>query len=214
MSADSGSVFTAGRVEAFSDGVFAIVITLLVLEIKAPELSASAGAGEALRALATLAPKFAGFFLSFLFIAVFWVSHHRFFALVRRVDGGLLWLNNLLLLLMCFIPFPTAFVGDHPKNPVALALFALVLLSSSTTFNLMWRHARRRRLSREHLPEALIRRAILRGLVGPAGYAVAAGAGFLSPAVSWTLFILIPFFYALPFGGAPPGAAGAKEPEP
>jgi Endosomal/lysosomal potassium channel TMEM175 len=112
MRAAPDRVFTASRVEAFSDGVLAIVITLLVLEIKTPRLHSTENVGQAWLALVDLVPKFASFFLSFFFIAVFWVNHHRLFALIRKVDWGILWLNNLLLLLLCFVPFPTAFIGD------------------------------------------------------------------------------------------------------
>lgn len=91
-------------------GVLAIVITLLVLEIKAPHLASASDGGEALAALAALGPKFLGYLLSFFVVAVFWVNHHRFFRLVARVDTRLLWLNTRLLLALSFIPFPTAMI--------------------------------------------------------------------------------------------------------
>ena len=160
------TTFGVSRIEAFSDGVLAIVITLLVLEIKSPELHVPTSTMEALHALLALAPKFASFLLSFLFIAVFWVNHHRFFLLVRRADWGLLWSNNILLFLLCTIPFPTAFMGDHPNNPVAVALFAFLLLLAGLAFNSMWRQAQRRRLMDETVGEELVSRAITRGSAG------------------------------------------------
>jgi uncharacterized membrane protein len=192
------TTFSVNRIEAFSDGVLAIVITLLVLEIKSPELHVPTSAREALHALLALAPKFASFLLSFLFIAVFWVNHHRFFLLVRRADWGLLWLNNLLLFLLCAIPFPTAFMGDHPNNPVAVALFAVLLLLAGLAFNSMWRRARRRRLMDESVGEELVSRAIARGLVGPAAYACAALLAPLALPVSWAIFLVVPLYYAWP----------------
>jgi TMEM175 potassium channel family protein len=201
MRAAPDRVFTASRVEAFSDAVLAIVMTLLVLEIKTPRLHSTENVGQAWLALVDLAPKFASFFLSFFFIAVFWVNHHRLFALIRKVDWGILWLNNLLLLLLCFVPFPTAFIGDHPRNPLALALFALVLMSAGIAFNLMWRHGRRNHLTEETLPVEPINRAIRRGLYGPMAYAIAAIAAFLAVPVSWLIFFAVPVFYAFPIRG-------------
>lgn len=185
-----------GRLEAFSDGVLAIVITLLVLELKAPHLAAPDDAREALAALAALGPKFLDYLLSFFFVAVFWVNHHRFFRLVQRVDSGLLWLNVLLLLALSFVPFPTGMIGEYPGNAVGLALFALVLLTAGLAFNLMWRHARSRQLYHEGVSPALVAQAARRGLAGPALYALAAALAFVLPPAAWALFGIVPLFYA------------------
>jgi uncharacterized membrane protein len=184
-----------GRLEAFSDGVLAIVITLLVLEIKVPHLAAPADGREALAALAALGPKFLGYLLSFFFIAVFWVNHHRFFRLVQRVDNGLLWLNILLLLALSFVPFPTGMIGEYPSNPVSLALFAVVLMLAGIAFNLMWRQARARQLFHAGVAPALVDSAATRGLVGPAAYGLAALAAFMLPAAAWAIFIVVPLVY-------------------
>lgn len=184
-----------GRLEAFSDGVLAIAITLLVLEIKVPHLEAGQDVRATLLALLALTPKFVSYLLSFVFIAVFWVNHHQFFRLVRQVDAGLLWRNILLLLALSFIPFPTGMIGEYPRNPVALALFALVLMAAGIAFNLMWRHSQARRLFHADVSATLVERATQRGLIGPALYALAAAAAFLLPAAAWTLFILIPLIY-------------------
>lgn len=186
-----------GRLEAFSDGVLAIVITLLVLELKAPHLAGPDDAGEALAALLALGPKFLGYLLSFLFIAVFWVNHHRFFRLVQRVDSGLLWLNNLLLLALSFVPFPTGMIGEYPGNATVLALFALVLMIAGVAFNWMWRHARSRQLYHAGVSPAVVAQAVARGLVGPALYALAAVLAFVLPQASWALFVIVPLFYVL-----------------
>jgi uncharacterized membrane protein len=183
------------RLEAFSDGVLAIAITLLVLEIKVPHLAAAADACEALVALVALGPKFLSYLLSFLFIAVFWVNHHRYFRLIRHVDAGLLWLNILLLLALSFIPFPTAMIGEYPRNPTVLALFAVVLMLAGIAFNLMWRHAEGRRLYHEGVPPAAIARAKVRGLIGPVAYGLAAFVAFVWPPAAWAIFIAIPLVY-------------------
>jgi uncharacterized membrane protein len=184
------------RLEAFSDGVLAIAITLLVLEIKVPHLAAPDDAQEALAALVSLAPKFLGYLLSFFFIAVFWVNHHRFFRLIERVDGRLLWLNILLLLALSFIPFPTAMIGEYPSNPTSLALFAVVLMLAGIAFNLMWRQARARHLYHAGVAPGLVDSAAARGLIGPVAYGLAAIIAFLLPAAAWAIFILVPLVYA------------------
>jgi uncharacterized membrane protein len=131
-------------------------------------------------------------------VAVFWVNHHRFHQLVRRADWALLWLNNLLLLLLCAVPFPTAFIGDHPRNPVAVALFATLLMTASVAFNAMWRHARSRELIDPAVASGVVARAIRRGLVGPLAYACAALAATVAVPISWAVFGAIPLFYAWP----------------
>jgi uncharacterized membrane protein len=183
------------RLEAFSDGVLAIAITLLVLEIKVPHLVAPDDAQEALAALVSLAPKFLGYLLSFFFIAVFWVNHHRFFRLIERVDGRLLWLNILLLLALSFIPFPTAMIGEYPSNPTSLALFAVVLMLAGIAFNLMWRQARAQRLFHASVAPATISSAVTRGIIGPVAYGLAALAAFVLPATAWAIFIIVPLIY-------------------
>jgi uncharacterized membrane protein len=184
-----------GRLEAFSDGVLAIAITLLVLEIKVPHLAVPGDAREALATLLALGPKFLSYLLSFLFIAVFWVNHHLFFRLIRHVDAGLLWLNIVLLLALSFIPFPTGMIGEYPRNPVVLALFAIVLMLAGIAFNLMWRQAESRRLYHDGVAPASIARAKARGLVGPVFYGLAAILAFMLPLAAWALFVIVPLFY-------------------
>ena len=186
-----------GRVEAFSDGVLAIVITLLVLEIRIPHLQDALSRREAWEALRLLTPKFVSFVLSFAYVAVFWVNHHHFFDLIAEVRPGLVWLNTLLLLFLCFIPFPTGFIGEFPANPVALALFAVVLMGAGLVFTLMWRYAHRRGLMKPSVRKEAAREAVRRGLLGPPLYAVAAAGAFASPWVAWVVFGVVPvcFFW-------------------
>jgi len=193
----SGGIGTS-RVEAFSDGVLAIIITLLVLEIKIPELHDPTSLEEALRALFHLMPRFIGFLLSFAFVAVFWINHHRFFTLVPRVDWALLWLNNLLLLFLCFIPFPTGFIGENPRNPIALILFAFAFMSAGIVFNCMWRYAHRNGLVSEQVPDELIHKAIRRGLIGPVLYFLGGMMSFVLPVLSWILYGVVPILYGMP----------------
>ena len=195
MSSHSGAPRSPARVEAFSDGVLAIVITLLVLELHVPHLFNAVSGREAWEALRLLTPKFASFLLSFAYVAVFWVNHHHFFDLVEDASPGLVWLNNLLLLFLCFVPFPTAFIGEYPANPAALALFALVLMGAGLAFTAMWRYAARRGLLVPSARSGLAKEAVSRGLLGPPLYALAAGGAFAAPWIAWAVFVAVPLFF-------------------
>lgn len=109
------------RLEAFSDGMFAIILTILVLELHVPNLPDSSFAVFA-GAMLGLAPKFLSFLFSFFIIAIFWVNHHHIVHLLDKVDTKLLWLNISLLFFACLFPFLTAFIGDYPLNPYVVAL--------------------------------------------------------------------------------------------
>src|SRR6516225_4566983 len=115
-----------GRVEAFSDGVIAIAITLLILEIRVPKVAEIASVGLAVKLL-SLWPSFLAFATSFGTILVMWVNHHRIFRLVRTVDYPFLYWNGFLLLMITFVPFPTALLAEHlagPEATVATAFYA------------------------------------------------------------------------------------------
>ncbi|MCU0578612.1 MAG: TMEM175 family protein [Desulfobacterota bacterium] len=98
------------------------------------------------------------------------------------------------LLLLCFVPFPTAFIGDFPRNPIALALFALVLMLSGIAFNLMWRYALARGLTEENAVQSRISAAIRRGLLGPLAYALSGGAALVFLPLSWLILLWVPVF--------------------
>lgn len=134
-----GHELEKNRVEAFSDGVFAIILTLLVLELRVPEVPDHSSLSAYVTAMAPLLPKFIGFLLTFIMIAMHWVSHHFFFHHLRHARLGLVWLNNLLLLWLCFLPFPTALFGDHPTDQFPILLYAAdSLLVSLTFFCMRW----------------------------------------------------------------------------
>ncbi len=128
------------RLEAFSDGMFAIILTILVLELKVPHLPDSSFAAFS-GALSELAPKFFSFVFSFFIIAIFWVNHHHILHQIERVDTKLLWLNVALLFFACLFPFITAFVGDYLSNPFVVALYPLNMALSSITLGKFWKYA-------------------------------------------------------------------------
>src|SRR5262249_53867686 len=130
---DDGAVSVAadeketGRIEAFSDGVFAIAVTLLVLELKVPHLADGGANGSLGRALAAQWPSYVALVTSFFTILVMWANHHRIFDLVRRIDAPFLYSNGLLLLCVTVVPFPTALLAEYfrkPGGPVAAAVYA------------------------------------------------------------------------------------------
>jgi uncharacterized membrane protein len=121
-----------GRVEAFSDGVIAIIITIMVLEMKAPH-------GEDLGALAPLLPVFLSYVLSFINVGLYWNNHHHLFQLVKRINGGVLWANLHLLFWLSLLPFVTAWMGENHFATVPVALYGFVLLMGGVAYFIMVR---------------------------------------------------------------------------
>ncbi len=131
---------TKSRLEAFSDGMFAIILTILVLELHVPELENSSFAAFS-ASMIQLAPKFFAFLFSFFIIAIFWVNHHHIIHQIKKVDTKLLWLNIGLLFFSSLFPFITAFIGDYMINPFVVALYPLNMALSSLMINALWKHA-------------------------------------------------------------------------
>ena len=113
------------RIEALSDGVFAVAMTLLIIDIRVPDLSSDPGFGRLARDVLSLWPHFVTYAVSFLIVGLYWVSHHLLFDLIRRTDRGLMWINLFFLLFVVVIPFSTALLGSHNHNYFAGALLRL-----------------------------------------------------------------------------------------
>lgn len=190
---------STNRIEAFSDGVMAILITILVLELKVPQL-AEHFSHEAFREAALhLLPKIIAYAFSFLVIAIFWVNHHHFFHLLDRSDAGLLWHNNHLLFWMSLIPLPTAFIGEHPDSPQAIMAYAGVMMMTALSFTLMSRHAMfKGRLMKETIDRKGRMAIMRRSLTGPVLYAAALIGSFIHPFVSYAFFIAVPVYFFWP----------------
>lgn len=124
------------RLEAFSDGVFAIIITLLVLEINPPEIE-HPSTQILLAGLYALLPKFMAFVISFIIIAVYWVSHHTMFNQLKFVSGKIMWLNLFTLLPLCLLPFTTALVGDYYAVKIAVFIYSLHIFVIGVVYNLL-----------------------------------------------------------------------------
>ena len=189
------------RIEAFSDGVFGIAMTLLVIEIKVPSHELVAANGLA-HSLAALWPSYLAFVTSFVTVLVIWVHHHWIFALINKNDHAFLYWNGLLLLLVTFVPFPTALLAEYllyPEARAAANLYTGTFLAISLAFDALWRHASMKLLStdatstKRHEAAQITRQYRL----GPPLYLVTFGISFVSEAWSVALCLLVALFFAI-----------------
>lgn len=184
--------------EAFSDGVIAIIITLLIFEVRVPEITEPTTTGV-LAALPAVAPKFISFAVSFFTVAIFWVNHHHFFSRITHSNWKLLWLNNALLFCLSVVPFTTAFLGDYPTLPLVVALYALNLCLAGFSFVLMGQYVFfKSDLMPDSVPLSNRRREWERSWVGVGVYGLAAIMAFISVYVALVLVAVIPFFFVIP----------------
>lgn len=200
--------------EAFSDGVIAIAVTLLILEIKVPRAGGAASAGLFVRLLG-LWPSFLAFVMSFGTILVMWVNHHRIFRLVRTTDYPFLYWNGFLLLMITFVPFPTALLAEHlggPEAAEATAFYAGTFVITALAFNGVWWHLRRH----PHLLLASADPAEVEGITrqyrfGPLLYLAAFGLAFVSVGASVAACLALAIFFAV--AGGPTLRRSAKQHE-
>jgi TMEM175 potassium channel family protein len=185
------------RLEAFSDGVFAIAITLLVLELHTPE----AARGHLWHGLVGEWPHFAAYLSSFFVIGIMWVNHHSMFKQIRRSDRSLLFLNLLLLLWTALLPFPTGLIADKlgeggSDAKVAEAVYGANLTLAAIAFSLIWTYAvqHRRLIDHDMTPEQE-RASIVRFSLGTFVYAATIGIAFLSPGLALALQFLLALYY-------------------
>lgn len=184
------------RVVFFSDAVFAIVITLLVLELKVPHL-AEHSESSLRHALIELLPRVAGFVISFLIIGMMWIEHHRIFRYIEDYDAGLLWRNLLLLLCVSFVPFPTALFSENFWSRTAFILYTASFGGVATVKYLIWRHAAKANLLKESVTPELERRIARRSLAVPVACAIAIVLAFVSILIAPLSFALIPVWARL-----------------
>jgi uncharacterized membrane protein len=188
------------RLEAFSDGVIAIAITLLILEISVPEVKGD----HLLDALAHQWPSYAAFVVSFLTIGIMWVNHHALFEHVRNVDRGLLFVNIFLLLAIAFVPFPTAllaaYIRDADGGRAAAVIYCLTYLLVGLGFVGLWYYlARHPDLREASLADGGVTRALRRTWRGPVAYAVATLLSLLSPYAALVVCGAVAIYFVLPY---------------
>jgi uncharacterized membrane protein len=186
------------RFEAFSDGVFAIAMTLLVIEIKVPDLS-QATASTAINVLIQTAPHILSYITSFLVIGVLWLNHHALFHLLKRVDRIALTINLVLLMCVAFIPFPTALIGEYGKLQPIVMFYGLTLSLTGIIYNILWFYVVRQYLwSHRQVERRFIYQASLWSIGYPIFYLIASLLSLSNPTLSTILYILIPLFYLFP----------------
>ncbi|MEI8175367.1 MAG: TMEM175 family protein [Candidatus Omnitrophota bacterium] len=193
-----------GRIEAFSDGVFAIAITLLILDIKVPHAHDLPIGAKLIPALAALWPSYLAFFISFVTILIMWVSHHRLFTYIKRSNDTFLFLNGLLLFFVTLIPFPTALLAEYIETPhanVAAAIYAGVYMLVAVVFNILWRYASSRgRLLDKKADQCFVQNISKQYLFGPPLYLAAFLLSFIWVPASVAMCLVLAVFLA--FTGA------------
>ncbi|MGL4401772.1 MAG: TMEM175 family protein [Luteolibacter sp.] len=187
------------RLEAFSDGVFAIIVTIMVFDVKLPALGSHPSPTELDNAFTSVAPRFFSFVISFLVVAVFWVHHHQLFHSIERTDRRLLWHNNALLLFLSLIPATAAFLGNSPRLPIAVALYGGVLLLSSLCALLMYRYAAfGSGLMDGRIQLSERKRTLRKYWIAPMLYGLGIAVAWPWPVVSLAIYVVILIAFLLP----------------
>jgi uncharacterized membrane protein len=181
------------RIVNLSDGIFAIAITLLVLDIRVPDIPEGMVASELPTALLSLWPKYLSYFLSFVAIAVFWSVHHSIFRPIRSYDRVLLYLNFLFLMLVAFLPSPTSLLGEYGDHQLPVAIYAATLAVGRLLLTAIhWYSTRNDRSLDEPQDPATVRFFLIRGLTIPAIFLLSIVVSFFSvSAAIWTWFIMV-----------------------
>ena len=178
-----------GRLEAFSDAVLAIIITIMVLELVPPQ-------GTTIDDLRPLAPVFLSYILSFANLAIWWNNHHHLFQAVRVVDGRVLWANMLLLFFLSLFPFTTAWMGQSEFASQPVALYGAVLLAAAISYFILVRALIAVQAQGSPLAAAIGRDT--KGKVSPLLYALAIPTAFVAPWISMAIYVLVALIWIVP----------------
>ena len=180
---------TKGRIEAFSDGVIAIIITIMVLELKVPH-------GEDFSALIPLWPVFLSYVLSFIYVGIYWNNHHHMFHAVRHISGAVMWANLHLLFWLSLMPFATAFMGENHFAPNTVAVYGLALLMCAIAYTILVRA-----LLAIHSGDTAFAKAIgsdVKGKISLAAYIAGIAASFFSGWLALALFVALAVMWFIP----------------
>jgi TMEM175 potassium channel family protein len=180
---------TKGRMEAFSDGVFAVIITIMVLEMKPPQ-------GISLAALRSVLPVFFSYVLSFVFVGIYWNNHHHLLQAAQHVTGSILWANLHLLFWLSLTPFVTAWMGNNHFAPWPVALYGAVLLLAGTAYFILTKT-----LIAHHGKDSTLARSIgsdVKGKVSLVVYAIAIPLSFKQPWIAFALYVTVAIMWLLP----------------
>jgi len=180
---------TKGRLEAFSDGVLAVIITIMVLELKVPH-------GDDLHALSEEVAVFLEYVLSFIYVGIYWNNHHHLFHATHRISGGIMWANLHLLFWLSLVPVSTGWVGANPSAPWPAALYGFVLLMAALAWLVL-----ERRIIAVNGTDSELAQAVAHGTketVSPLLYASAIGLAFVRPWIAQTLYAVVALIWIVP----------------
>lgn len=180
---------TKGRMEAFSDGVLAIIITIMVLELKVPH-------GDTLASLQPLVPVFISYVLSFIYIGIYWNNHHHMLHAAHKVNGGVLWANAHLLFWLSLIPFATGWMGENHFSKMPVILYGFVFMMAGIAYYIL-AHC----LTDLHGKESAFTRALGRDRKGIASiilYAVGIGLSFIHPLIGFAVYVIVAMIWFVP----------------
>ena len=178
-----------GRLEAFSDGVIAIIITIMVLELKVPH-------GTDLEALRPLIPVFLSYVLSSVYLGIYWNNHHHMLQVCQRVDGGVLWANLHLLFWLSLVPFVTGWMGENHFAALPTALYGVVLLMAAIAYYIL-----QRRIVAVNGRDSLLATALgtdYKGKLSPVMYMIAIPAAFVHEWIAYTLYVIVALVWLIP----------------
>lgn len=181
--------FHKGRMEAFSDGVIAIIITIMVLEMKVPHEAT-------VEALKPMIPVFLSYILSFMYVGIYWNNHHHMMQAVKHIDGKILWANLLLLFTLSIIPFVTAWMGENHFSQIPVMFYGIVLLMNALAYSYL-----ATRLVKLHGEESLLAKAIGSGIKGKTSifiYVVAVIVSYFSSWISLSLYFVVAGIWFIP----------------
>ncbi len=177
------------RMEAFSDGVLAIIITIMVLELKAPH-------GDSLLALSELAPKFLSYILSFVYVAIYWNNHHHLLHTLQSVNGPVLWANLNLLFWLSLIPFSTAWMGENHFSTLPTQFYGVTLFMAGVAYYILVRV-----IVISQGPDSILKKALgsdWKGKLSPVLYLVAITLAFWSPWLAFAIFSIVALMWIVP----------------
>jgi uncharacterized membrane protein len=181
--------FGKGRIEAFSDGVIAIIITIMVLEMKVPH-------GDSIESLKPLVPVFMSYVLSFIYVGIYWNNHHHMMQVVKSVNGTILWANLHLLFWLSLIPFVTGWMGENHFTKWPVACYGFVLAMNGAAYTILGKA-----LIRHHGENSLIAAALgndLKAKISVVVYAVAIGVAWINPIASFVLYVVVAAVWFIP----------------
>lgn len=182
-------VMGKGRLEAFSDGVLAIIITIMVLELKVPH-------GDNWAALQPMVPIFLAYVMSFVYVGIYWNNHHHLLHATTKTSGAVLWANLLLLFWLSLFPVTTTWLGEHPSAPAPTLLYGVVLLMAALSYYLLEQCIVRADGEQSHLKRALGND--LKGKISPIAYTIGIALSYVAPHLAQLMYVLVALMWLIP----------------